>query len=49
VELGGAQAALSTRRAHRRLLSALEALARVRKLALPALQVNIGQDQVNMA
>ena len=34
-------------RANRRFLSAIKALATVRKLALPALQVNIGQNQVN--
>jgi hypothetical protein len=34
-------------RAHYRFLSALKALATVRKLALPALQVNIGMNQVN--
>jgi hypothetical protein len=35
--------------AHRRFLAAVATLARVRKLALPALQVNIGTNQVNMA
>jgi hypothetical protein len=35
--------------AHRRFLSAVAALARVRKLALPSLQVNIGTNQVNMS
>jgi hypothetical protein len=35
--------------AHRRFLSAVATLARVRKLALPALQVNIGTNQVNVA
>jgi hypothetical protein len=35
--------------AHKRFLSAVATLARVRKLALPALQVNIGANQVNMA
>jgi hypothetical protein len=35
--------------AHRRFLSAVRTLAQVRKLALPALQVNIGANQVNMA
>src|SRR5262249_34662524 len=35
--------------AHKRFLSALATLARVRKMALPALQVNIGANQVNMA
>lgn len=33
--------------AHKRFLSAVATLARVRKLALPALQVNIGTNQVN--
>jgi hypothetical protein len=33
----------------RRYLSAIKALAMVRKLALPVLQVNIGQSQVNVA
>jgi hypothetical protein len=32
---------------HRRYVSALKTLAQVRRLALPALQVNIGQNQVN--
>lgn len=36
-------------RAHRRFLSACKTLATVRRLALPALQVNIGQKQVNIA
>ena len=36
-------------RAHRRLLSAIKTLATVRKLALPALQVNIADQQVNVA
>ncbi len=36
-------------RAHRRFLAACKTLATVRKLALPALQVNIGQSQVNVA
>jgi hypothetical protein len=37
-------------RAHRRFLSAVETLARVRKLALPFLQLNIARNQqVNMA
>jgi hypothetical protein len=35
--------------AHDRFLKAVATLARVRKLALPALQVNIAQNQVNMA
>ena len=36
-------------RAHHRYLSALKALAQVRKLALPALQVNIAKEQVNVS
>jgi hypothetical protein len=36
-------------RAHKRYLSALKALADVRRLALPALQVNIAKKQVNLA
>jgi hypothetical protein len=36
-------------RAHRRYLSAIKALATVRKLALPVLQVNIAEKQVNLA
>jgi hypothetical protein len=36
-------------RAHRRYLSAIKTLATVRKLALPALQVNIARKQVNVA
>ena len=36
-------------RAHRRFLSAMKTLATVRKLALPMLQVNIGENQVNVA
>jgi hypothetical protein len=36
-------------RAHRRYLSAIKTLATVRKLALPALQVNIARKQVNIA
>jgi hypothetical protein len=36
-------------KAHARFLSAVRTLAQVRKLALPTLQVNIGQNQVNMA
>jgi hypothetical protein len=36
-------------RAHGRFLSAVRTLAQVRKLALPALQVNIGAKQVNVA
>ena len=35
--------------AQRRFLRAAEALARIRRLALPALQVNIGEQQVNVA
>lgn len=34
-------------RAHRRYLSAIKALAAVRRLALPAVQVNIAEQQVN--
>jgi hypothetical protein len=36
-------------RAHRRFLSAMKTLATVRKLGLPILQVNIGENQVNVA
>ncbi len=36
-------------RAHRRLLSAIKTLATVRKLALPVLQLNIGEKQINVA
>jgi hypothetical protein len=36
-------------RAHRRYLSAVKALALVRKLAVPVLQVNIARKQVNVA
>jgi hypothetical protein len=36
-------------RAQRRYLSAVKTLAQVRKLALPILQVNIGQRQINVA
>ena len=36
-------------RAHRRFLSACKALATVRRLAIPALQVNIGEKQINVA
>jgi hypothetical protein len=36
-------------RAHARFLSAVRALAQVRKLALPTLQVNIARNQVNVA
>ncbi len=36
-------------KAHARFLSALLTLARIRKLALPTLQVNIGKQQVNVA
>jgi hypothetical protein len=35
--------------AHRRYLSSLKTLATVRKLALPSIQVNIGENQVCMA
>jgi hypothetical protein len=35
--------------AHARFLSAVKTLATIRKLALPALQVNIGKNQVNLA
>jgi hypothetical protein len=35
--------------AHRRYLSSLRTLAQIRKLALPAVQVNIGGNQVNIA
>jgi hypothetical protein len=34
-------------RAHRRFLSALKTLAAVRRLALPALQINVARQQVN--
>jgi hypothetical protein len=36
-------------RAHRRFLSAMKTLATIRKLGLPTLQVNIGENQVNVA
>jgi hypothetical protein len=36
-------------RAHARFLSAVRTLAQVRKLAVPALQVNIAKNQVNVA
>ena len=36
-------------KAHARFLSSLRTLAQVRKLALPALQVNIAKSQVNVA
>ena len=36
-------------RAHRRFLTAMKTLATVRKLGLPVLQVNIGENQVNVA
>ena len=36
-------------RAHRRFLSAMKTLAMIRKLGLPVLQVNIGENQVNVA
>lgn len=35
-------------RAHKRYLSAIRTLARVRKLALPVLQINIAERQVNI-
>jgi hypothetical protein len=35
--------------AHKRFLSALKALATVRKLALPAIQVNVAERQINVA
>jgi len=36
-------------RAHRRFLAAAKALAQVRKLGLPAVQINIGRNQLNVA
>ncbi len=36
-------------KAHRRFLTAVRTLAQVRKLALPALQVNIARNQINVA
>lgn len=36
-------------RAQRRYLTAIKALAQVRKLGVPAVQVNIGEKQVNVA
>jgi hypothetical protein len=36
-------------RAHKRYLSALKALVEVRRLVLPAVQVNIARKQVNVA
>jgi hypothetical protein len=36
-------------RAQRRYLGAIKALAQVRKLGVPAVQVNIGEKQINMA
>jgi len=36
-------------RAHRRFLTAMKTLATVRKMGLPVLQVNIGENQVNVA
>jgi hypothetical protein len=36
-------------RTHRRLLTALKTLATVRRLALPAIQVNVARQQVNVA
>ena len=38
-----------TDRAHRRYLSAIRSLATIRRLVIPALQVNIGAKQVNVA
>ena len=35
--------------ANRRYLAAIRTLATIRKMALPALQINLGQNQVNMA
>lgn len=51
-DLSLAQAEFYQRRidkAHARFLAAVRTLAQVRKLALPALQVNIGANQVNVA
>jgi hypothetical protein len=36
-------------RTHRRLMASLKTLATVRKLALPAIQVNVARQQVNLA
>ena len=36
-------------RAHRRFLSAIRSLAMIRKLALPAMQLNIAENQINVA
>jgi hypothetical protein len=36
-------------RAHARFLSAVRTLAQVRKLAVPALQINVARNQVNVA
>jgi hypothetical protein len=36
-------------RAHRRLMTSLKTLASLRRLALPAIQVNLGRQQVNIA
>ncbi len=36
-------------RAHRRYLAACKALAQVRRLGVPAIQVNVGEQQVNVA
>lgn len=36
-------------RAHKRLLSAIKTLATIRKLALPTLQINVGENQLNVA
>ncbi len=47
-----AQAELALKRqtmAHKRLLSALKTLAEVRRLMVPTLQVNIAEQQVNVA
>ena len=50
-DLGPAAAACHARAvdgAHRRYLASLKALATVRKLALPAIQVNLAHNQVNV-
>jgi hypothetical protein len=52
IDLTLRQAAFQERRietAHRLFLSALRTLAQIRKLALPAVQVNIAERQVNVA
>ena len=36
-------------RAHRRYLSAIRTLAQVRRLLTPAVQINVGENQVNVA